>query len=526
VEDVLSPRKRRVLRWVALVSAVTLLVVSAVSVWLLRPARIKAQIERTMTERLGMDTAIEGVTLSLVPRPVLSGTGLTVRIPNRPDLAPFISIDHFSVDVGLMSGIRGHVDEVHLGGLKIVVPPGDDKAQIGAAAATAADNGGATPGSEPSKIVIDRLDAHDSQLTIMRRKPGHAPLVFAIHDLRVEDLGFDRAMPFSTTVTNPVPMGLVESSGTIGPWRKGDPTSLPIKGDYTFSNANLDTIHGIAGTLSSTGTYDGRLTEILVQGDTSTPDFNLDLGGKPVPLSATFRALVDATNGTTILQNVEARLFNTPLKVTGAITNLEGDAGRDVALEVEIVDGRIEDLLRLSIDSPKPLLTGDVQMRTTLSLPPGKTRVRNRLRLGGRFGLGSATFTDGQVQGKLEELSRRSQGKDKEDELGRVMTNLAGRFTLASGVLSLRDLSFHVPGAAVLLQGSYAIEGEALDFEGHLRMQATVSKAIGGIKSIFIKPFDVIFRKDGAGAVVPIAIKGTREQPKMSVKLFGGGKKK
>lgn len=516
------------LRWVLLLSAGTLLVITSVSIWLLRPARVKGHVERTMTERLGLDTKIEGLTLSLLPRPKMSGTGLTLRIPNRPDLPPFISIDHFSVDVELMSGIRGHVDAVHLGGLKIVVPPGQDKADLGSAvsAANAANSGGGPQTGEPSKIVIDRLDAHDSQLTILRRKPGHAPLVFAIHDLRVEDLGFDGAMPFFTTVTNPVPMGLVESSGTIGPWTKGDPASLPIKGTYTFSNANLDTIHGIAGTLSSKGTYEGRLTEILVQGETTTPDFNLDLGGKPIPLSATFRALVDATNGTTILQNVEAKLFNTPLKVTGAITNLEGDAGRDVTLEIEIVDGRIEDLLRLSIDSPKPLLTGDVQMRTTLALPPGKTRVRNRLRLGGRFGLESATFTDGQVQGKLEELSRRSQGKDKEETLGRVMTNLGGRFTLASGVLSLRDLSFHVPGAAVLLKGTYAIEGEALDFEGQLRMQATVSKAIGGFKSIFIKPFDFIFRKEGVGAVVPIAIKGTREQPKMSVKLFGGGKKK
>jgi hypothetical protein len=57
-------------------------------------------------------------------------------------------------------------------------------------------------------------------------------------------------------------------------------------------------------------------------------------------------------------------------------------------------------------------------------------------------------------------------------------------------------------------------------------MDATVSKAMGGFKSIFLKPFDFIFRKDGAGAVIPIRITGTRKQPKMGMevrRVFGGG---
>jgi hypothetical protein len=313
----------------------------------------------------------------------------------------------------------------------------------------------------------------------------------------------------------------VETNGTIGPWRRDDPIGFPIAGKYAFRLANLDTINGISGTLSSTGTYEGQLGEIVVNGETETPDFNLDLGGKPVPLKATFKALVDARDGTTRLERVDATLFHTPIVVRGSIVNLPGAAGRDVNLDVEIVDGRIEDLLKLSIDSPEPLLSGDVRLRTSLLLPPGKTRLRNRLKLAGKFDLGEARFSDGDVQKKLEELSRRSQGKDKDDVLGRVMTNLDGSFKLNRGILSLSDLSFQVPGAAVLLDGTYAIEGEALDFHGQLRMQATVSKAIGGFKSIFIKPFDFIFRQDGAGAVIPISITGTRAAPKMGVKMFG-----
>jgi len=56
-------------------------------------------------------------------------------------------------------------------------------------------------------------------------------------------------------------------------------------------------------------------------------------------------------------------------------------------------------------------------------------------------------------------------------------------------------------------------------------MQASMSQAVGGFKSIFLKPFDRLFRGKGAGTVLPIQITGTRTQPKMGVqvgKIFKG----
>ena len=155
-------------------------------------------------------------------------------------------------------------------------------------------------------------------------------------------------------------------------------------------------------------------------------------------------------------------------------------------------------------------------------LPPGKTRVPQRLQMAGRFGLDDARFTNAQVQTKLQELSRRSQGKNKEVAIGRVLTDLRGRFSAKNGLLTLNDLVFQVPGATVALNGTYGLESGALDFAGTLRMDASVSRAVGGFKSIFLKPFDPLFRKDGAGAVVPIKIGGTREAPKMGMEMGQG----
>ncbi len=165
------------------------------------------------------------------------------------------------------------------------------------------------------------------------------------------------------------------------------------------------------------------------------------------------------------------------------------------------------------------MLIGDLSLESTLQLPPGKTRVPQRLAMTGRFGLGRAQFTNAQVQEKLQELSRRSQGKDEDERIGRVLTDLRGRFVMKSGVLNLQDLTFRVPGASVALAGTYRLDDGAIDLAGTLSMQASVSRAVGGFKSIFIKPFDGLFRKNGAGAVVPIKITGTRDEPKMGVQV-------
>jgi hypothetical protein len=178
----------------------------------------------------------------------------------------------------------------------------------------------------------------------------------------------------------------------------------------------------------------------------------------------------------------------------------------------------------LAIVSPKPVMVGDIALSATLSLPPGKSRVRDRLALAGTFGLSKTTFTNEDVSRRLQEMSRRSQGKSQDDQMDRVLTNLSGKFKLKTGVMGLEQLRFQVPGAEVSLDGTYSLKDETMDMHGKLRMQATVSKAIGGFRSIFIRPFDFVFRKEGAGAVIPIKITGPRSAPKFGIeagKIFG-----
>jgi hypothetical protein len=487
--------------------------------WLERPEHLKARIERAVSANLHLTTTIGALAVHYRKRASFEASGIELRVPDRPDLPPFIAIDRLSVEANPVrlatELLRGRVAFVEVDGLRITIPPGDDSHPALRAL------GGHTagqPAAQRSRIIIDEFETHDAVLTVLRRGARHPPLVFKIRDLALHDLAFNQAIPFRADLTNPVPEGEVISTGTVGPWQTA-PTDLPLDGAYTFRHADLDPLPGVGGLLASTGHYTGTLGEIRVAGQTTTPNFSLDLGGKPVPLSTTFTAVVNGANGTTHLEAVDAVLFHTHIHVSGDIVNLPGPAGFDIALKAKIAHGRIEDILRLAMDTPQPPFTGDVSIDARVRVPAGSSRPRDRLVLDGRFALLKTHFTDGEVEQKLETLSQRGQGLDASAPLSRVATNLTGQFRLTAQSVALPDLSFDVPGATVLLDGSYTLPTQDMAFEGELRTEASLSNVVGGFKSILIKPFDWLFRRDGAGAVIPIRIDGTRDHPKIAVRI-------
>ena len=72
-----------------------------------------------------------------------------------------------------------------------------------------------------------------------------------------------------------------------------------------------------------------------MKGETRTPDFRLNIAKNPLPLTTTFEAVVDGTDGDTYLNAVNAKLRQTPILASGAITGTPGVKGRTVQLKVE-----------------------------------------------------------------------------------------------------------------------------------------------------------------------------------------------
>jgi hypothetical protein len=240
-----------------------------------------------------------------------------------------------------------------------------------------------------------------------------------------------------------------------------------------------------------------------------------------VHLKTTFHAVVDGTSGDTYLEPVNAQFLNSSLVARGSIEGQEGVKGKTISLQVTMDKARIEDLLRLVMKGNKPpVLTGAVQLKTKFDIPPGKDDVIDKIRLDGNLKIANARFSDNAIQDKVDTLSRKGSGRPGDEQIDNVASNLSSHLVLKDTMATLPDLTFSVPGARVDLQGTYDLDEELIDFDGHLRLDAKISQTMTGFKSILLKVVDPLFKRDGAGAVLPIRITGTRSDPsfKLDVK--------
>jgi hypothetical protein len=166
------------------------------------------------------------------------------------------------------------------------------------------------------------------------------------------------------------------------------------------------------------------------------------------------------------------------------------------------------------------LMTGDVVVKATLHIPPGQAPVHERVKLNGRFALDKMRFTSDKIQGRIAELSLRAQGRPNErktTDADTIPAQMQSSFQVGGGVVTLPSIDFEVPGAQILLKGTYGMDGGTLNFAGTARMDAPVSKMVGGWKGFLLKPADRFLKKDGAGTQIPIHIEGTRESPQFGI---------
>src|SRR5262245_58411840 len=428
------------------------LLIVGVAVWLtlaLRPERIREHLVNAVNDRFAARVDAESAQISVLPKPAISGTGLRIFLRDAAaDLPPLVSIQSFEASApyrGLVSP-RVQLGNVTLSGTDIRIPPG------GLSPAVASLDIATTTESlrkSPIDIVIDEIVSRDARLEIATRKANKLPRVFEIHDLVMRGFGLPEGAKFQAGVTNAIPRGRVETSGIFGPWLREDPTLTPIRGEYSFKKANLNDIKGIAGILSSVGQYRGTLERIEVDGQTETPDFSIDIANQPVPLFTRFKAIVDGTNGDTWLDRVDAKLGQSNILASGAIVRERDVKGRHIALDIQIRNARVEDVLRLTVKASKPPLTGRMALTTTFLLPAGEQDVIDRLTLNGQFNLAQARFSNVDVQRRITSLSQRARGDENPDpdkEGSSVVSNLRGKFTMRNAILDFKQLNFAIPG--------------------------------------------------------------------------------
>jgi hypothetical protein len=510
------PAKKRSVawRWATAILLLLIIAMSAVVVMFYRAEpSLRAIVINTLSTRFKSKVELDTFQVSIFQGFQVSGGGLRIfgaMDPNNhePGFQPIINVAEFRFRMGFSEFLRypKHVNTVYIKGLQLNLPPREQRSEM--------NNMGPKHGK--IEIIVDHMVCDQTQLIINTLKPGKLPLEFDIEKLTMTRIGPNQPMHFDADLTNPKPVGNILSSGSFGPWDADSPRDTPVSGTYSFDHADLSTIKGIGGILSSTGKYDGILDKIAVDGATDTPDFSIAISGRKVPLHTDFHAIVDGTSGDTYLQPVKARMLTSSFVANGSVVRTKDPQGHEVKLDVVMEKGKIEDLLKLGVRTDPPIMTGMVRLKTKFDLPPGQPDVANRLHLAGNFEVSQTHFSNEKIQSKVDALSMRSQGKPKlaSDNIpDNVQSDMTGTFDLAKGVITFSQLEFQVPGTKVNLTGTYSLDGNLFDFYGKARLDAKLSQMVTGWKSILLKPVDPFFSKNGAGTEVPVKITGTKSEP-------------
>lgn len=505
---------RKFVRWWIIVPV---LGVCCVVVWALVIHRFAPTVRRIAQQRTELyfrthfhsNVEISGFHVgSVFPNVQVSIQGVVLRQYGQASEPPILQMQRVRFDARTLSlfSHRPVIGTVWLDGLQIRVAP-------------------RPPGSAPLirrtdqnlasryPVVVRNVYVRNAQLIILPRDPRKQPHEFDLHRLVLGPVGFGHAATFRTELTNPVPTGEIQSTGTFGPWEAENPGATPVSGHYTFQNADMGTLRGLQGTLSSTGTFDGPLNYLDVKGETETPDFSLRRTHRPVDLHTTFSAIVDGTNGNTILKRVVATFGQSTLDVKGEVVDRTPGKGRTIIMDATTQGATVQDLLRLAIDADQPMMTGAALLHAKINIGEGKTDLIDRMKLSGQFQIGGARFTTPETAGKIESLSLKAQGRPNEPPVGDPVSDFSGDLLMAKGMVTLSHLTFDVAGAAVALDGTYDLNSGDLNLRGKLRMKAKLSQTMTGAKSFFLKAIDPFFEKKGAGTVLPIKITGKRDSP-------------
>jgi hypothetical protein len=404
-----------------------------------------------------------------------------------------------------------HVGRVYVSGMTICIPPREMRAQA--------------PKQKRHegkiKILVDEIVFDDSRLILETEKPDKEPKEFTMSRIVMRDVGPNAPWLYDATLVNAVPKGNIHAKGTFGPWNNESPGDSTVTGHYTFDHADLYPIKGIGGILSSEGSFSGQLNKIVVDGTTETPNFSLDTADHPMALHTKFHAIVDGTNGDTYLQPVEARLGGSDFSCSGSVVNVKGK-GHIIDLDVNVPDGRIQDFLELAVKTTPVVMTGRLGMKTKLHIRPGPESVSKKIELEGGFSLREIHFTNPEVEDKVDMLSLRAQGDPKDAKPGAedVHSQMVGQFVMKDGKLSFSKLDYTMPGADVNLVGVYSLNGEQFEFTGKVRTKAELSQMVASRwKSWMLKPVDPFFKKNGAGAEIPVKVSGTKSAPKFGLDL-------
>jgi hypothetical protein len=404
---------------------------------------------------------------------------------------------------------------VYVKGLRIVIPPAGSQAR----------HQDFPPGSSMDfagpDTPVERLHLHNAELDIQRIDGGE--FRFPIRDLIILNLKRGNTITYSLDMENAIPAGHIQSHGSFGPLKPKNLGETALSGEFTFSEVALQDIRGISGMLSSYGSFQGTIASIVAGATATARDFAVGQG-QSTPIAASVHGTINALNADVVFDNIEMKTGATTVGIKGRVVSLKKNAPKTADFDIAVRGGRVEDLLGPFLHKKVPV-TGEVWLHSHAHLAPSEPRTGflHRLTLEGAFDVPAQRIRNRIEEKALSRFSERARGDKDDVEQNRkadVLSSLNGEVTIRDGIASTQRLTFLIPGAKTVLDGTFDLKSAAVHLAGNLEMQSDISHITIGWKSFLLKPLIPFFKGKRAGAVIPIAITGRPGQYKVGQNLL------
>jgi AsmA-like C-terminal region len=362
--------------------------------------------------------------------------------------------------------------------------------------------------SQGKSTTVDKLVADDSVLDVVWKKEDQ-PLHFVFHKFVIKDLGDGQRTQFSAEFENPIPKGFIQTSGEFGPWNSKHVSQSPVSGKYALRQADLSAFESVAGITDSEGNFKGTFAQMQVEGSSKTPEFEVTKTHHKQSLETRFEALVNATNGDVVLQQLRAQYGKDVIDGRGTIVRAQN--GQKAAIfDLQCAKGRVEDTFYPFIHSPKSPLTGDVAFEMHVVIPGGSTPFLRKLELRSSFRIRNARFTHEETEKSIQKIAT---SPDQKDPQATALSDFNGMVSVKNGTARFANISMEDQGASAWFRGNFNLIDERVDMHGKLKTEASLTKATHGIKAVFAKAIEPFFKKRPHETVVPVKISGTYSHP-------------
>jgi hypothetical protein len=445
------------------------------------------------------------------PHPGFVAEGVTFYRHGDTSIPPLATVERMQV-IGTWTTLLFHphlLYEIQLKGLHVRIPPAGTKAR-------GMDFDQGVIDTSQSKLHIETIVADGTVLDFIRDGSG-PPLRFGFPRLEIRDVQQGHPFKFNMRATIPGPHGTVVADGSLGPVQTNTYSSTPLSGTYSLDGSDLSRVADLAGHVAARGGFSGRFSKVEVRGKATIPDFRAG-SAHTVRLNASYDVTVNGINDDVQIESAVVKSGDSVISASGSVAG----SSKRVAVTIRTNDSHLQDLLKI-VEQSDPQVEGEVSFEAAAEFAPGPERFLQRLKLQGNIALDHVLFTKMQTEESLDSFSARVRmdaPSDAKNDPPEVSAEARSHTHFANGMAYFPDIRVTFPGARARLHGSFSLLDTRIHLTGKVALQRGISHAVTGWKAWLLKPLTPFFQHKHAGAIVPIAVTGTAQDPKVGADLL------